>query len=181
MKSLLKYTTYLLLLMMFFSCKTKHGEIITGRITYDVGIKNTDPDADWWSNNLPGPEREKFTEDLFDRVRSGKQRAYKFNGDVMSVQEITEIIISETKISLQRPDPPYAFYDTIVTQELDLRDVTRIRFIEEWYNNNGVISKKVMGMAPVVENYGPDGKFRGYEALFWVFNDDEVPEFIRKQ
>jgi hypothetical protein len=173
----MKHPIHLLIAMIMvfvYGCQTKNGEPITEKIIYEVQIKNTDANADWWRDNLPGPARDQLVKRLMDGVKSGEIVACKEDGATLSRHEAANIGTEITSITFQRPEPPYDTYDTIVRSELSYNDITRIRFMEEWYYDAGknLIRKKLVAMAPVVENYGPDGKFRGYEALFWVFNKE---------
>ncbi len=136
-------------------------------------IRNTDPQVDWWTENLPGPARDKLVERLFESVRSGKKAAWSETGRQLSDDEVENIGRRTLELQLPNPDPPYTTRDTTIVQELNLRDITRIRFLETWYYSpsGALIRKEVNGMAPVMENYGPDGELRGYEALFWIYED----------
>ncbi|OQX77373.1 MAG: hypothetical protein B6D64_08355 [Bacteroidetes bacterium 4484_276] len=173
----MKYPTNILMviIMIFvFGCQPEAGEQITEKIIYEVGINNTDTKTDWWKNNLPGPARDNLVKWMMEGVKSGEIVACNEDGDPLSPEEAANIGRETVNMTFQRAEPPYDTFDTIVSSELDYRDITRIRFMEEWYydTENKLISKKVTGMAPVIENYGPDGKLRGYEALFWVFDED---------
>lgn len=161
------------LLIFMLGCKSQHGKLITEKIVYDVSIRNTDVDADWWRDNLPGPARDHLVKWLMDGAKSGKITACNSEGIPMNSEDVKNMGSEILHVTFQRPDPPYEDYDTTIRTELDYRDITRVRFMEEWYydKHSNLIEKKVIAMAPVVENYAPDGKFRGYEALFWVFGD----------
>ena len=169
-------THLLIAITLFFTygCQSEAGEQITEKIIYEVGINNTEAKADWWKDNLPGPARGHLVKWMMDGVKSGEIVACSEDGAPLTPDEAANIGTETVSMTFQRPEPPYETFDTIVSSELDYRDITRIRFIEEWYydTGNNLISKKVIGMAPVIENYGPDGKFRGYEVLFWVFGED---------
>lgn len=156
-----------------YGCEPDAKDRITEKIIYDVPIKNRDAEADWWQNNLPGPARDKFVNRLMDAAKSGEVRVHDIDRIAFSPEEASNIGIEIATMTFQRPEPPYSSYDTVVRSEIDYRDITRIRFMEEWYfdDRHLLIDKKVIAIAPVVENYGPDGKFRGYEALFWVFEE----------
>lgn len=159
------------------ACSTSHDEPITERIVYDVSIKNNDPNADWWDNSLPGPYRDKLISRMMEDATSGKVAVFSAIGKKLTMDEIKNIGAETISATFQRADPPYDSYDTIVRQELDLRNVTRIRFLEEWRfdNKNKLIEKKILGMAPMTESYDLDGNLRGYEALFWIYEDEKVP------
>jgi len=172
----MKSKTFLLIAIVVlfgFGCEPGADDRITEKIIYDVQIKNTDANSDWWKNNLPGPARDKLVKRLMDGAKSGDVIVCDENGTAMNLGEAANIGIETASMTFQHPEPPYNSFDTIVRSEIDYHDITRIRFMEEWYfdDRHFLIDKKVIAIAPVVENYGPDGKFRGYEALFWVFED----------
>ncbi len=160
-----------IVLLFTFGCQPGVEDRITEKIIYDVQIKNSEPNADWWQNNLPGPVREELVKHLMDDAKSGDIVVCDERGVAISPEKAANIGVEIATITFQRPDPPYEYFDTIVRSEINYRDITRLRFMEEWYfdDRHNLISKKVIALAPVVENYGPDGNFRGYEALFWVF------------
>jgi hypothetical protein len=162
-----------IILVFTFGCRPGAEDRITEKIIYDVQIKNTGPNADWWQNNLPGPARDKLVKLLMDGAKSVDIVVCDERGIPLSPGETAGIGVEIVNMTFQRPNPPYDYFDTIVRSEINYHDITRIRFLEEWYFNDrhNLIEKKVIAIAPVVENYGPDGNFRGYEALFWVFEE----------
>ncbi len=153
------------------ACGGKKGELLTERIQYDVTIKTPETDLAWWVQNLEGPKREQFVQAVVESARKGKVKVY----DVMTNRQITadEVMERGTRtelLTLQRPYEPFENYDTIIKRELQLSDITRMRFLEEWYLNrdNGKITKKVIAMCPLVESYTETGVLRGHQPLFWL-------------
>lgn len=161
----------MLSILIVTSCGNKKGELLTERIQYDVTIKTPETDLEWWVQNLEGPKREKLVQAIINSANAGKLKIY----DVMTnkpipVSELKERSIRMELITLQRPDPPYENYDSIVKKELQLSDISRLRFLEEWYLNEktGAITKKVIAVCPLVESYTETGELRGYNPLFWL-------------
>lgn len=177
MKKLQLFAVLLPIIMLVFGCSNDSCEMITERIVYDVPLKNADPGADWWENGLPGPYRDKLISKIMDDATTGNVVVFSAIGKKLTIDEIKNLGAETIETTFQRAYPPYASYDTIITQHLDLRDISRVRFLEEWYydNENHLIDKKILGMAPMVESYDPEGNLRGYEALFWVYKDGKVP------
>lgn len=177
MKKLQLFSVLLPIILMVVACSADRGEIITERIVYDVPLKNADPGADWWENGLPGPYRDKLINRMMDDAIAGKVAVFSGIGKKLTADEIKNLGTETIKTSFQRAYPPYDSYDTTIIQQFDVRDISRIRFLEEWYYDNGnhLIDKKILGMAPMLESYDPEGKLRGYEALFWVYRDGKVP------
>lgn len=165
------YPLLILLAALTVSCSSGKGDLLTERIQYDVTIKSPEVDLAWFVQNLEGPKREKFIQSVMETARSGKFKIY----DVMSNKLLTpeEVLAVGTRsniFTLQRNYEPYENYDTIIKHELQLSEISRMRFLEEWYMNpkNGYITKKVIAICPLVESYTEDGELRGYQPLFWI-------------
>jgi hypothetical protein len=174
----MKQLAFITLILFLVSCGRKEGEMLTERIQYDVTIKSPETDLAWWVQNLEGPKREKFVKALMESARAGKVKVY----DVMSNQPLTaeEVGTKGTKTELltfQRPYEPYEIYDTLVTRELQLSDISRVRFLEQWQINpeNGKIHKEVLAICPLVESYTETGELRGYMPLFWLSYQKNFP------
>lgn len=170
--------------LFFYSCKTntknKENEIIiTKRIQYDVNIKSPDVDFDWWVQNIEGQDRENFVRKIISAAYKGKVKAYDacFNTP-LTLDQLKAIENYTDTVTLQRSYSPYKEYDTIIGHQINLNQITRIRFLEEWYfqENDIVINKKVIGIAPMIKKYSEEGNFRGYMPLFWLYFDKAYPE-----
>jgi len=163
------------------SCSIKvetDANIITQRIQYDVSIKSPDPELDWWVQNIEGEKRETLVQHLMTAVTGGNVKAYNFiSNKQLSVKEINEQFHRSDTIAMQRPYPPYDFYDTVINKNLDTRNITRLRFLEEWRMDEKTLAftKKVIGICPLIEAYTEQGELKGYKPLFWVFFDDQYP------
>jgi hypothetical protein len=171
----MKKLTFIFLLIttgtLLISCGSGKGELLTERIQYDVTLKSPETDLAWWVQNLEGPKREKLVQAVITSAREGKVKVY----DVMTNKQLSagEILERGTRtelLTLQRPFEPYENYDTVIKRELQLSDISRLRFLEEWYLNqdNGKITKKVIAVCPLVESYTETGELRGYQPLFWL-------------
>ncbi|HPT14107.1 MAG TPA: hypothetical protein PK796_04900 [Bacteroidales bacterium] len=152
--------------------------LVTKRIQYDVPIKSPDPDNDWWVQNIEGQDREKLVKNIMQSALDGKVKAYDFfTNELLSPEQLKSIMKRSDTITLERAEPPHSLYDTVLTQELNTRDITRLRFLEEWKMDEKSlhITKEVAGVCPLIARYGDDGELRGYMPLFWVFFDDKYP------
>jgi len=176
----------LILMMLVFtisiqSCKNDSDagkNIVTKRIQYDVPIHNTDPDMDWWVQNIEGSNRDKLVKDIINRVTTGEVKAYDFlTCKPFTTDEIKGMMKSVDSISIERATPPYDLVDTVMITEIRLSDITKLRFLEEWSMNDKTLafSKKVAGICPMVERHTDSGELRGYKPLFWVFLDEKYP------
>lgn len=169
--------------LFFYSCKTntqkkENKNIITKRIQYDVNIKSPDVDFDWWVQNIEGQDRENFVKKIISAAYSGKVKTYDacFNTP-LSVDQVRAIENYSDTVTLQRSYSPYEEYDTIIGHQINLNQITRIRFLEEWYfeENKYEVKKKVLGIAPMIKKYNEEGVFRGYMPLFWIYFDKDYP------
>ncbi|MBU2650364.1 MAG: hypothetical protein KKA81_05475 [Bacteroidetes bacterium] len=167
----------LIVLFLLVSChQADEGKwIVTERIQYDVPVSNPDPEADWWVQNLPGPQRETFLKELLSKAKSGDVQAWDYFHKPLTTTNVQQIGIDTLVKRLRRDIPPYEEFDTIVVTSLELKDITRIRFLEEWKMQEGTlnIEKRVIGIAPVkmVEYNGVEYSM----PLFWIYLDPEYP------
>jgi len=159
------------------SCGRK-GEVLTNRIQYDVTIISPEKDLEWWVQNLENNKREKLVKTLIDATKSGKHKIY----DVITYKELTPEEITERSrrkelMTLQRPYAPYEEYDTLMVNNIELSDISKIRFLEEWYMNeeSGKVTKKVIAMCPMLESYTEAGEFRGHLPLYWISFEKKFP------
>jgi hypothetical protein len=167
---------FVLLIAIFISSCSSKGDKLTDRIQYDVTIISPETDLDWWVQNLENNKRETLVKSLMAAAKSGDHKVY----DVLTFKEMTQEEIAEKGIrrdlmTLLREYPPYAEYDTLIVSEIDLSDISKVRFLEEWYLNEetGKITKKVVAMCPMLESYTESGELRGHLPLYWV-------SFVRK-
>ncbi|MDD3742655.1 MAG: hypothetical protein PHX54_03425 [Lentimicrobiaceae bacterium] len=156
---------------LFTSCGSGKGDKLTERIQYDVTIKSPETDLEWWVQNLEGPKREKLVQAIINSARSGKVKVYDvMTNKLLDEQQIKERGARTELLTLQRAKEPYEEYDTVIRRELQLSDITRVRFLEQWFLNesNGKITKEVLAICPLVESYTEEGTYRGHQPLFWL-------------
>jgi hypothetical protein len=181
MKKKLLLPAALLAMVLLAACGRKSGDessMVTRRIQYDVSIKSPDPDFDWWVQNIEGSNREQLVNNIIQSATEGKVKAYDFiSSRLLSVTDIKGILRRVDTVAFESPDPPHNMVDTVLVHEVALRDITRLRFLEEWYMDKTSLAftKKVVGICPMVESYTDSGDLKGYKPLFWVFFDDKYP------
>lgn len=163
------------------SCKQEvpdNKKEITKKIQYDVYIKAPNPDYDWWINNIPGPEREALVDWIFELVNSGEFKAYDYFNKELTPEEFSSIGTDTLLMTLMRTKEPYEKYDTTVVKTLDRKDIVKVRFLESWHYNQDekVIEKEIIAIAPVRERLNSEGEFLANEPLFWVYFDEEMPK-----
>jgi len=73
-------------------------------------------------------------------------------------------------MSLQRPYPPYDWYDRSFG---DLQPIQRekIRIKEDWFfdKHRSMLDVRILGICPIVEDYDEKGDFRAFKPLFWIY------------
>ncbi len=175
----------LLLTAILFSCEYKKDEerkIITSRIQYDVYIKSPDSQYVWWRENIPGPDREKLVNWIMDKAYSGDIEAYDYFNKPLTVEQVKSIGKDTIYRTLMRTEAPFEKYDTMVVKSLELQDIKKIRFLEEWYydKNNDLINKEIIGVSPVIERYNDEGEFIANQPLFWLYFKEGYAQKMKK-
>lgn len=132
------------------SRKVEAGTLLADPITYDVVIRNPDPDDAWTTERLEELDLKKLVKIVFQSVEDGKATAYNYHtGERMSITDIK---------NLEQTD------------EFDKSKIGKIQFIEDWYFNEDllIMNKKVKSIMLAYEVYDQFGKIRGYKAGFRV-------------
>lgn len=173
--------------LFFSSCKNekeqtdKESKTITERIQYDVIIKSPDPELDWYNQNLEGIKREEFVKSIINAATEGKVKVYDYFHTLLTPEELKKSFSKTDTVSVQDLKNPNISRDTIIKNELNLQEITKVRFLEEWKMNpdNLNFTKRVLGIMLMKENYGDSLELRGYTPLFWVYFDDKYPEALK--
>lgn len=82
MKHLIKLSIFLFVIFVTISCnkdKAKFERLVTEKIEYDVNIKSSDSDLEWWIQNIEGPQRDKFINIVFNAVEEKKIKIFNLN------------------------------------------------------------------------------------------------------
>lgn len=172
------------------------GDLVTRKILYDVPIVNlqledrTEKDPNWFWENLPYPAGDKFIDDLFADAKDCNIPIYYYDqeGDYEHLERIPDnkvkdMFENEMTVSLPVPD---VFDETTnayisrpnVDFKLDQTRILKLRFLEEWRVSDGMITKKVLAMAPVFTiNIGGTEAQEGYAyntVKFWIMADAKL-------
>ena len=168
-------------LLMFASCHSKNEEIITQRIQYDVNIKSPNPDYDWWIQNLTGPQRERLVKTILQGAVSGKFKAYDYFYQPLDRQAVAHILSDTVVVKVRESYPPYAIKDTLIISHIRVKDIQRLRFMEEWYINPETMqfTKEIKGIAPVARRLDAEGNVR-WQPLFWIFPDPKTVKNLQQ-
>lgn len=159
------------LIIASISCGRNRGEILTERIQYDVTIISPEQDLEWWVQNLENNKREKLVKSIIDASKLGEHKVYDvITNKELTTDEITERSRRKQLMTLQRSYAPYEEYDTLVINDMELSDISKVRFLEEWYLNEetGLVTKKVIAICPMLESYTEAGELRGHLPLYWI-------------
>lgn len=150
-------------------------EILAEKIQYDVPVINNDPQLDWWINNIEGSKREPFLKRIMEAAENGEVRVYDYFNHPLKPEQLPAQCIDTVYRTLLREYPPYEEYDTMTINEVTYRDITKIRFLEEWTWKPGKveIEKKVIAIGPVVQREIAGQSFT--QLLFWIYLDDHYP------
>ena len=131
---------------------------------------------------------------LLDGINSGQLTAYG-TGPLGQDDEFTQILsigqvraITHSTDSIWTPnidDDDYSM--VIVSDSIRSEMITRYRIKEDWIfdRNRSQMVVRILGIAPLVEQFSGDGQSRGFTTLFWI-NFEEArqvlataPVFIR--
>ena len=155
-------------LVSFTSCKRQEEEILATKIQYDVPIVNNDPQLDWWINNLEGSRREPFLQRLMEAVEKGDVKAFDYFNNPLTPQQVKASLSDTVYQTLMRTQPPYEEYDTMIVMTVEYRNISKMRFLEEWAwdPDKLTMEKKVLGFGPVVQSQVAGQTFN--RLLFWI-------------
>lgn len=153
---------------------------ITERIQYDVPIHNLNNKKDWWIENIEPQFRDKFLNTLMEAAYSDKYRLYDNFKTKLTAAELKNSLNFSDTIRLTQANPPYNEFDTVIVHKFDPKDIHSIRFIEEWKLSpiSLEITKRIIGICPVVNSYDSNNEFRGIKPLFWIYFNEKYPECI---
>ncbi len=191
----------ILILSLLFtaSCKNNEeprGDVITKKIMYDVPIVNLDLEdrttnnPNWFWENMPYPDGDKYIDKLYEDARNGDIPVYYYDmeGDYEQLQkipskEVEKMFAEEMKVSLPIPDTYNEETGEYIQSPnidfpLDAQHIHKLRFLEEWRNVDGAIQKKVLAVAPVFTiNIAGTSVQDGYTfntVKFWIMADKSL-------
>jgi hypothetical protein len=179
MKNIINATVAAFFLLIFASLISCSGsnklEILTSKIQYDVPVTNNDPQLDWWINNIEGSKREPFLQRVMEAAEKGEVRLFDYFNNPLTPAEVISAGTDTVYQTLMRAYPPYEEYDTMIVRSVSYRDISKIRFMEEWtWDPKSLeITKKVMAIGPVIQNEIAGESFT--QLLFWIYVDEGYP------
>jgi len=124
-------------------------------------------------------DRKSLVDLLMDAISEGSLTAYSSTDDEftapVTMKEIEAKGGSRTDtVKMQRPDPPYDEYDTIIAKEFSRDKVIAYRVKEDWFfdKQRSVMDVRIIGIAPMVLAVDEAGNVREGNLkipLFWVY------------
>ncbi|MEI6694840.1 MAG: hypothetical protein WCO13_02125 [Bacteroidota bacterium] len=178
MKYLIKFSVLILFVFTAISCnknKEKVEQLVTEKIQYDVNIKNTDSDLDWWIQNIEGPQRDKFINLFMDAIDENKLKIFNMNHAEVSLENVVSNLFTFDTIQLQKNGKKKQIIDTVFVSNLfNIKSITKIRFDEKWTFNEKtlMINKDIKGFCPLLVNKKTSNPTSFLELpLFWIYPD----------
>ncbi|MFC1731581.1 gliding motility protein GldN [candidate division KSB1 bacterium] len=129
-----------------------------------------------------------FVTILFDGLKEGSLTAYEISHTdeflvPLTYQRVLETLERTDTITLQRLEPPYDYYDTVIRQEFNPQDVKQIRLKEDWFfdKQRSVLDVRIIGICPVMDDYDELGNYKGPKPLFWIYFPEARPLFAKTE
>ncbi len=123
----------------------------------------------------PQKDRKSFMSVIMIALKEGTISPYDIENDEfltpLTYEELSKTLSSVDSVTLQRIEPPYDYYDTIIIKEFEPSLVKQVRLKEDWFfdKKRSVLDVRILGICPVLEDFDDNGEFRGYKPLFWVY------------
>ena len=126
---------------------------------------------------------------LFDALKEGKITAYDASSPTdefvvpLSYKDLMKRLQHSDSVKLQRPKPPYDYYDTLIVKNFSPGDVKRFRIKEDWFfdKQRSVMEVRIIGICPVRDNIDDKGDVRGNDPLFWIYYPEARPILARAE
>jgi gliding motility associated protien GldN len=120
---------------------------------------------------------------IMDALKEGTLTAYDASSPTdeflvpIHYQELMQRLERTETVQMQRADPPYDYYDTIIETRFNAMDVKRFRIKEDWIfdKQRSVMEARILGICPVRDSYDERGEIRGVEPLFWIYFPEARP------
>jgi gliding motility associated protien GldN len=101
----------------------------------------------------------------------------------LSYQELMSRLERTETMRMQRSEPPYEWFDTIIESRFNTMDVKRFRIKEDWVfdKHRSIMEPRILGICPVRDSYDERGELRGYEPLFWIYYPEARPVLAKAE
>jgi hypothetical protein len=185
----MKRLSFIFIIIIFF-CFQKNQQaqnsVLIKNIEYDVPIINYDlcegstlAETEWWKRNIETSKRWYFQQAIINKAIDGQIKVYDDNGTELSHQALLKLVSFSDTIMIARAEPPYDFYDTVITKFISPAEIHTIRFRETWYYdpNTFQITKEISEYAPMIA-FEKEVKVKNQtryisvdKPLFWIKSD----------
>lgn len=138
---------------------------------------------------VPHNDLRSLTQVVLDALKEGAITAYDASSTTdeflvpLTYQEIMNRLEKNDSATIQRPYPPYDWYDTVISVKFNPSDVKRFRIKEDWFfdKQRSVMEVRILGICPVRDNFDENGIFRAYDPLFWIYFPEARPVFAKAE
>lgn len=126
---------------------------------------------------------------MMDAIKEGSLTAYDATSPTdefiapMSYKELMQNVEKADTQQMQRPNPPYDFFDTVIVKKLSTTDIKKIRIKEDWFfdKQRSMLEVRIIGICPVIDVFNDDGTFRGQKPLFWIYFPEARPIMAKSE
>ena len=126
---------------------------------------------------------------MMDALKEGTITAYDASSTTdeflvpLTYQEIMNRLERVDSVPMQRPYPPYDWYDTVISVKFNPSDVKRFRVKEDWFfdKQRSMLEVRIIGICPVVDVFNDDGTMRGTKPLFWIYFPEARPILAKSE
>jgi len=96
---------------------------------------------------------------------------------VMTPEEVGKLGVGEPETLMVYNPLTNTEEPQITKPEFDPQKVTKFRIKEDWIfdEETSTMVVRIIGIAPIMEEYNPDGSFRGDKVLFWAYYPELRP------
>jgi len=120
--------------------------------------------------------RKSFMQVVLKAIEEGSITAYEAVDDEFLIpytyQQFIASMADTQRQTLQRTEPPYDYYDTVITKKFDPTQIMKIRLKEDWFfdKQRSVMDVRILGICPILDVYEDDGTtLKGTKQLFWIY------------
>ncbi|MBL0256627.1 MAG: gliding motility protein GldN [Bacteroidetes bacterium] len=124
-------------------------------------------------------DRKNLVDVLMDAVTEGSLTAYGYQDDQFTLPITLKEVESRggartDTTKMQRPDPPYDEFDTVIVREFSRDNVIGYRVKEDWFfdKQRSVMDVRIIGIAPLIYDRDEFGNVREgniKKPLFWIY------------
>lgn len=124
-------------------------------------------------------DRKNLIDVVMDAITEGSLTAYGYQDDQFTLPITLKEIESRggartDTTKMQRPDPPYDEFDTVIVKEFSRDNVIGYRVKEDWFfdKQRSVMDVRIIGIAPLIYDRDEFGNVREgniKKPLFWVY------------